>query len=452
MTSSFTRMTRREFLKLAGAGMVGLGLSACGAKASSIKAGPASGARDLKILQQVHFVPAYDEWFDKDFVPRWAQANNATVTVDHMPFADLFPRTVSEVVSQGGHDLIGLATPPAALEADVADLSDLAQELEAKAGAITPFVKNCIYNPKTKKYFAISDHWVILVTHWRKDLWEKAAAGSAPNTWEDLLKTGIKLKSAGAPLGLGLSSELDSTIYLNALLMCYGGSIQDESGRVTINSPQTVQAIKMATDLFNKVCPSEVLGWSASSNNQFMLAGKCSLVLNAVSVLRTAEKNNPEMAANLYLSKIPAGPARQLAPANLVNSYIVPNFSPQIDLAKQFLHDLILDYKTAFQKSELYNMPSFPGLVPDLAQAMQNDPKSTPPGKYAFLAEATQWCTNLGYPGTANAAINDVTDAYIIPRMFALAALGDMKAEDAAAWAEREIKVIFSRWQLKGLI
>ena len=45
-------------------------------------------------------------------------------------------------------------------------------------------------------------------------------------------------------MGVGLSSEDDTAIAMRAILYSFGGSEQDASGGLTLNSRQTVEAVK----------------------------------------------------------------------------------------------------------------------------------------------------------------------------------------------------------------
>jgi multiple sugar transport system substrate-binding protein len=458
---SRVQINRRDFLKMIGIGAATVTLGAgCSGKSnigdkekeSSQKEKENNKPKTLKILQQSHFVPAFDEWFDKTYAKKWGEENGVEVIVEHLPFASLYARAAGEAAAQSGHDIFGFASPPAAFENVTIDLADVVSEVEAKKGSIIPLAKNSCYNPKTKKWFGVADFWAADPLLWRKDLWEEAEAGSKPDTWDDLLRVGAKLKSNGYPLGIGISSDLDSNCGLRALLYSYGASIQDAEGKVVINSPQTIEALKMGGAIFKETMTPEILAWSASSNNTYIASGRGPLVVNAVSGLRTIEKKNADLAKNVLLAPLPAGPAKRLGPQNVLGAYVIWKFSPNIDLAKKFLIDYITNYSTAYQKSESYNLPAFPGTVPDLKQLLANDPVADPKDKYVMLATAQEWSTNIGYPGSSNAAENEVFDAFIIPKMFALVAQEMMEAGEAAKWAESAIKPIFEKWTQRGLV
>jgi hypothetical protein len=46
---------------------------------------------------------------------------------------------------------------------------------------------------------------------------------------------------------------------------------------------------------------------------------------------------------------------------------------------------------------------------------LANDPKANPPDKYRVLADVTDWTTNIGFPGYATAAIDEVVKTFVIP-------------------------------------
>ena len=95
------------------------------------------------------------------------------------------------------------------------------------------------YNPKTKRYFGIADNYVPDPIQYRKSLWFNA--GVAPNTWDNVRKAAATLKKAGHPVGLGMSNELDSNMFLMSLLYCYGASLRTrtEIPRSTARAPST---------------------------------------------------------------------------------------------------------------------------------------------------------------------------------------------------------------------
>jgi multiple sugar transport system substrate-binding protein len=434
-------LTRREFVKAAGIGA----LAAAGVGSGRARA---QGGKTLRIIQWSHFIPAYDKWFDGVFCKQWGEKHGTQVVVDHISIPEINARAAAEVSAQKGHDLFMFLSPPAAYEKQVIDHTEVYQQVEKKWGKVIDLGHKSTFNPKTKKYFAFSDSYVPDPGNYRQDLWSQVGFPNGPDTWDDVRKGGAAIKQkVGNPVGIGLSQELDTNMAMRALLWSFGGSEQDPEGRVVINSPQTIEALKFMRALQKEAQTNEVFTWDPSSNNRAILAGKVSFVANAISVTRTAEKENPEMSKKIQIVPAPKGPVRRIAAEHVMDCYVIWRFADNKEGAKQFLVDYIDAFGEAFKQSEFYNFPCFPKTVPNLAQQIANDPKAAPPDKYKVLANVLDWATNVGYPGYATAAIDEAFNTFVIPTMFAKVARDELKPEDAARAAEQELKRIFDKWK-----
>src|SRR5512141_142608 len=437
-------LTRREFAKLTGAGALATGVGAN----FLFPERAAAQQKTLKIVQWSHFVPGYDKWFDNTYTKAWGEKNNTNVVVDHIAIGEINARAASEVAAKKGHDLFMFLSPPAAYEKQVIDHAEIYQELEKKHGKAIDLAIKSTFNPKTKKYFAFSDSYVPDPGDYRKDLFEKVGFPNGPDTWDDLLKAGKKIKDQfGNPVGIGLSQELDTNMAMRALLWSFGGAEQTPDGKPALKSKQTIEAVKFMRELYKQTETPEVFTWDPSSNNRGILAGKLSLVLNAISVTRTAEKENPEMSKKIQITPALKGPVRRIAAEHVMDCYVIWNFAENKEGAKRFLVDYVDSFADAFKASEFYNFPCFPPTVPNLKEQIANDPKASPPDKYKVLANVLDWATNVGYPGYATAAIDEVFNTFQLPTMFAKVARDEMSPEDAARAAEREIKRIFAKWK-----
>jgi multiple sugar transport system substrate-binding protein len=433
-------LTRRELLKAGGVGAiaaaVGGGVRRAGAQ-----------QKTLKIVQWSHFVPGYDKWFDGVFCKQWGEKNGTQVIVDHIAIGEINARAAAEVSAQRGHDLFMFLSPPAAYENQVIDHSEIYQEVEKKWGKVIDLGHKSTFNPKTKRYFAFSDSYVPDPGNYRQDLWSQVGFPNGPDTWDDLRKGGKAIKDRiGNPVGIGLSQELDTNMAMRALMWSFGASEQDAEGRVIINSPQTIEALEFMRALFKEAETGEVFTWDPSSNNRGMLAGKLSFVANAISVTRTAEKENPDMSKKIQVVPAPRGPVRRMAAEHVMDCYAVWKFAENKEGAKKFLVDYIEAFGEAFKASEFYNFPCFPKTVPDLKQQISNDPKASPPDKYKVLGSVLEWATNVGYPGYATAAVDEAFNTFVIPTMFAKVARDELSPADAARAAETELKRIWGKW------
>src|ERR671918_1051104 len=443
------RITRRDFIKTTAAGTLGTGLGTN--LILPARSHGASARKSLKIIQWVHFVPAFDKWFNEKYVKEWGEKNNTEVTVDNIGIAGLSARAAAEVSAQKGHDLFLFNWPPPFYEEQVVDMRDVYAECEKKHGKPIDLAVKSTYNPKTKKYFGFSPSFTPDPINWRKDLWDDV--GVKPDSWEKILEGGRKIKQKhNIPVGLGLAQEIDTAMAMRTLMYSFGAHEQNASGNLTLNSKNTVEAVKFVKALFQEAMTPEVFTWDASSNNRAMIAGRVSLALNAISITRTAEKDNPDMSGKIQLTKALQGPARAIGLEHVMQCYVAWKFAENIDGAKQFLVDYTSDFRQAFRAGEFYDFPCFPNTVPDLKTLIANDPKAHPPDKYKVLGDVTEWATNVGYPGYANAAIDEIFGTWVINVMFAKAASGAVSPEDALTEADAACRRIFGKWKEKGLV
>jgi multiple sugar transport system substrate-binding protein len=412
----------------------------------------AQGRKKLRILQWNHFVPGYDKWFNNVYIKQWGDKNNTDVIVDNVGVTALNPTAAAEVSAQKGHDLFQFLWPKAVYENDVIDHRPIYEECERRGyGKPVDLAVKSTYNPKTKKYHGFSDSYAPDPINYRKDLWDQI--GMKPDTWDDIRVGGAKIKAkTGIPVGIGLSAEIDTAMAMRAILYSHGGSVQDAEGRLVLNSKQTLEAVKFVKALYTEAMTPEVLAWDASSNNRAMLAGKISIALNAISITREAENKSMDIGEKIWLAKAAKGPVRRMGLEHIMNVYVIWKFAENIEGAKKFLVDYVGAFHDAFVNTEFYNFPCFPKQVPDLKTLISKDAKGKPADKYAVLADSLDWATNVGYPGYANAAIDEVYSTWTVNTMFAQAATGAMSPEDAIKDAEAKCRRVWEKWQEKRLI
>jgi multiple sugar transport system substrate-binding protein len=135
-----------------------------------------------------------------------------------------------------------------------------------------------------------------------------------------------------------------------------------------------------------------------------------------------------------------------------MGSYSIWKFARHKSYAQRFLIDLCTSYKEATIASKLYNFPSFPGAFPfkDIRKAAAADTHK-PNGKYTILTTiAEKYTHNIGYPGTTNAAMDQIFSQYLIPQMFAQVSQGKMSAEDSVSAIDKEVRKIFAQWKGRG--
>ena len=464
---------RRRILQAGGlAGLAVLGVPFLPARAFA-------AGKTLKILQWSHFVPSYDKWFDA-FAKAWGEAHGVQVTVDHINIGDLVTATTSELSANSGHDIIELGPEAAQFTPNVLDMADVNQQAAKQFGDIFPITRRVSYNPVVKTWYAFCHGWTIDCGDYRKSLWDKAGLANGPDTWRQLLDTGEKIrKEQGVQVGIGMSQELDSNMVARSVLWSWGASVQDADDNVILgqgnNRALAIEAVKYMVDLYHRTMTPAIFSWNAASNNQDLIAGKASYIVNSISAYRSAQEAKPDIAKDVFFTGPLAGPkGDRWANVHVLYNYIIPKFAKaREDLAKQFILHLAANYDQAMYQSKLYNSPSFFGTpVPggdrgyaavQGAKTLKNlndawfahDPfklDGEADGKLAPLVPAPDWTTNLGHPGYSNPAVGEVFNTFILPNMMAKAARGDLTPEQAVDEAAKQCESIYAQWRGRGLI
>ena len=433
-------------MRLLGAILITIFLALLPGSASAQDRFPAGTA--ISLLQWKHFVPGYDEWFDR-YIREWGAANNVAVTVDRVNFAELPAALAAEIDAGQGHTIIELPSSPASFVAGLHDLRDINNLAAARHGERHDFCTALSYLPDSDFFYGFVAGYALNHGNYDIELWTQAGYPAGPATYEDLLAGGRAIyESTGIPVGIGISPEIDSEIALREVIWSFGGSVQDEYGAVVFNSPETVAAVKYLAQLQNEAMTAEVFGWTGASNNQALIAGDASFILNPDSAYRSLQKIDQAAAANIGFAPALMGPAGAFGGTHVWVS-VIPGYvsGAELEAAKRFLLDYTASYSDVTFHSELFNLPCHPETVAELDSWLESDPfGSVPADKFAILKTGIERAVNFGYPGYSSPAIAQVYAEHIIPKVIAQVALGEATAEDAVAQAHERIEAIFAAW------
>jgi len=180
-----------------------------------------------------------------------------------------------------------------------------------------------------------------------------------------------------------------------------------------------------------------------------MLARKTSSSINGISLLRLAEKENPETAKKIRLQPPLLGRNGMgiTALPHVTNCSAIWNFAQNLEGAKKFAGDLADSSRTGYEQSRGCNLPIYPKALPDFIVRIEKDPAADPPYKYVELQDALHWTPNLGVPGMANPAYMEIFNSSVVPKMVARMLKGEQTPEDAAASAAAEMQRIVDKWK-----
>ncbi len=436
------RVTRRQFLQAAGGGAAGLaGILATG------KPPAFAQTRELTFLTVASFVPDTDKELKRQF-EEWGAKNNVKVRLDIIAHLQLASKKAAEVQSRSGHDITALG--PGLGDGDLyfdylADLDDVGKEAGAKNGGWL-----------TESDFVFRGKWKLLPwwyppfpMAYRTDVLEKVGE-KVPDTWEDWLRVGKKAKAAGHPSGIAISHTGDSNVTLFSIMWSYGASYVAKDGTtITVNSPQTKEAMEFVKRYYQEAMEPEVLAWDDASNNRCLNAGKCFVIHNPISAYESAKAGKVKIPGSereihevIDHANTPRGPVDR----KTTTGYWcvgVWNFSKNVELAKDFL-------RYHFQPEQQYKwIETGRGFNMSHLVKLNKHPIYDSNPKYRAIPETAKATVAPAYPGPQTAASQLSWDLYVIPDMFAQYVTGKMTAPQAMEWAEKELKEIYAGRRMK---
>ncbi|OLC17053.1 MAG: hypothetical protein AUH29_03440 [Candidatus Rokubacteria bacterium 13_1_40CM_69_27] len=424
-------VNRRGFLRTGGRTLAGLaGILAAGRA-------PASGAaREIAILTAVNYAPASDAKL-AELGKRFSKLTGVNVRIDHIQSVQMPGKLSAELMSKSGHDIVSLEMHyPWLFAPGLADVSDICHDLARKHGDWYSFAKD--HARVRSQWLGIPYLFISFPGSHRIDLFEKVGE-NAPDTWEDLLRAGRKLKKLGHPVGFAISQTTDSVTTLYSILWCHGAKDVAEDGKtITINSRETEAAIDYVMALYTDAMDPAVLSWDNASNNQWLNSGAGSWIHNPISHYVVAKEKQMPVAQLTGFHPSPAGPAGRHT-VGVPRSLGIWKSSKNVEPAREFLRWFFepAQYHEWIMSGDNYNHPVW--------RDMENHPIWNVDPKYGPLKTIAQYSHLYGWPAPPDERIQLITNSYIIPNMFAKVVTNAAKPKEAIRWAETEIKRMFEK-------
>ena len=432
------KVTRRTVLK-SGTALVGgmAGILATG------RAPAFAQGTTVNWIRWNDFVPASDQLLRRELIPEGEKALGIKINLETVNGNDLQPRITAAIQSGAGPDVFMLFNNhPQLYAASLVDMGDLAEAQGKAEGGYYPYCNS--QSNDGKKWVAMP--WTIVggMIAYRKSWFAEVGANEFPDTWEKYHEVGKKLKAKGRPIGQTLGHTFgDAPTFSYPYMWSWGGKEIDESGKVVINSKETVDSVKFMVGFWKDAHDEGGLAWDDTNNNRAFLSQTISATLNGASIyiesLRNPDRYISEKGAKLNTdilhAPLPKGPAGQFS-MHTYFAHAIPNYSKNQKAAKDFLkwvHSKPV-YEKWFISQKGFATP--PTAEWENHKLWGEDPVMTPYKIAGRLARAP------GFAGRSDAKAAEALSKYIITDMYAKACQG-MPPEDAVKWAEAELKKVY---------
>ncbi len=431
------RLTRRQLMH----GTAGLAAGAMGAR---LLGGNPASAQDLKITPEDGATLRVTRWspFVEGDEKQWlantekfTQETGIQVRIDKESWEDIRPKAAVAANVGSGPDIMWVwFDDPHQYPDKLLDVTELADYLGSKYGGWYDGPKS--YATRDGKFVGLPLATIGNAVVYRKSLVKAAGFDEFPKDTAGFLKLCEGLKKNGLGAGFTHGHGVgDGNNYAHWLLWSHGGKMVDEQGNVTINSPETLEAVKYASELYKNFVPGTE-SWLDVNNNRAFLAKQVSLIANGVSVYYAAKKDPAlaEIAADIGSTNFPIGPSGQSAELYQVTSAVIFKYTKYPKAAMRYLQYMFEQPQMDpwIEASSAYCCQTLKAYAAN--KIWTADPVFAP------YAKASETLRTNGYAGPLGPASAGVMADYVLVDMFAEAVTGQRSPEDAIARAEQRAK------------
>jgi multiple sugar transport system substrate-binding protein len=433
-------LTRREILRHAGASAV----LAATAPWWLVRRAHAVRNEKLTVWMPVALAPQVDKLL-KDQC--YAYAKQAGIKESEVQYSQIgtgqwLPKMVAALEAGNPPDVTKYGQGQMALyrsQGHLLEVTDLVKKQQQMAGGFLPVSLNTVMH-QGKAYGVPSSvsPWPLIT---RMDLLN-AAKVDPPKTWDELIEVCKKLqkppKLTGFGMCLGLQTDADHNII--DLIWAHGGKLVEADDKtVALNSPGTVQAVKLIADMFqkHKIIPKGAISWDNQGNNKAYQSRQVIFALNPSSIYAHMAESDKELYDVTGMLPVPAGPAGAIEELTTAE-WLLFKHNPYPELAKglvQYYMDpenlrVVVEegggrwgtpYKSMYD-SDFWKRPAF---------------------QYwrMMLDRGRQFAS----PGTMNAAAGEVLATFVVGRMMHRVLVENWEAEKAVEEAHKKAVEIYAR-------
>jgi multiple sugar transport system substrate-binding protein len=404
--------SRRDFLKATAVGAAGAAIGASWRPRPGV-AKPAQ----ITFLRESSYVKEFDDHFKNVLIPAYQKETGIKVNYEIVAAGgSAVPRLVSIVESKAPVD-VAWVQQEWLYRDGLVDVSDIAEDIGRQQGGWYPEVKNLSVWQGKWKSVPFGNIGQVMV--YRRDWFDAAGFTTFPDTWDEFLEAGTKLKKAGHPYGMSMGhGYADNNSWLLPLLWSYGAEVVAKDGKtIHVDSAETAKAVDYVRKLYKDACLDDCVGWLDIHNNKAFLTSQISCTNNAMSILISAKRDLPAIGKVTDQALNPKGPKgrfHSLVPV----THGVFSHTPDPAAAKHFLRWL-MDAKQVgpwFRSAQMYHAP--------FLHAYDKDPEWDKEPRFRPDLKVLETGRLVNHPAPADHKAGEVVSKWVVIDMFAKACTG----------------------------
>src|SRR6266511_163921 len=332
-------LTRRDVLKQAGA----VAALATTAPWWVVRRAHAARREKLIVWSPVALAPQVDRLMKEQC---YAYARQAGIKENELEYIEIgtgqfLPKMVAALEAGNPPDVTKVGQSQAALyraQGHLLEVTDIVEKMQQVPGGLFPASLNAVMHQGKAYGVPHQVSPVPLVT--RLDILE-AAKVDPPKTWDEFIEVCKKLqkppKLTGFGMCLGLHTDTDGNV-INKIWAHGGKLVEADDKTVSLNSPGTVQAVKLIADMYHKhkIIPKGAISWDNQGNNKAYQSRQVIFVVNASSIYAHLAESDKDLYDVTGMLPAPGGPAGQSDRVGTAEWFLFKH-NPYPEVAKGFV-------------------------------------------------------------------------------------------------------------------
>jgi multiple sugar transport system substrate-binding protein len=335
-------------------------------------------------------------------------------------------------------------------------VDDVAKEMIAKYGTPTPGIQ---YTTQIDGvWYGVPWFTRVGTAYFARKSWFSDAGldpVKATDTLQGLPDTLMKISDPSKQRygwGMSINTSGDGEHFVQVTCQMYGSTLADKTGQiVTLDSPETVNAVTWITDIYTNpkwknMLPPGVNGWTDTGNNEAWLASKIGYTQNGGTLYAQSVQEGKTLQDDTDFLPQPAGPTGLRLMGQDGNEFWIFKGAKNVDASKDFIRYMLdpVAQKATWKYTPGYCTPAYQsGWSDPVIQAIPIDKQVQP------SALATPPFLVPEYPGPATAAAAAVNSQNVYTKMTARVLQG-MKPADSVKQAAQEAVQIYQQYGAKG--
>jgi multiple sugar transport system substrate-binding protein len=435
-------LTRRDVLRQAGT----MAALATTAPWWLVRRAHAARSEKLIVWQPVALAPQVDRLL-KDQC--YAYAKQAGIKEGELQYVDvgtgqLPPKLVAALEAGNPPDVTRAGSALGALyrsQGHLLEVTDIVERMQQVPGGLFDVsLKAVMHQEKAYSVPQSVSPWPLVT---RLDILE-AAKVEPPKTWDEFIEVCQKLQKPPRLMGfgicLGVQNDADNNV-MNVIWSHGGKLVEADDTTVALNSPGTVQAVKLIADMYqkHKIIPKGSISWDNQGNNKAYQSRQVIFVLNPSSIYAYLAQSDKELYDVTGMLPTPAGPAGAIEELT-TGEWLLFKHNPYPELAKGLVQYYMEpeNLRVVIEEGDGRWGPPYKGMY-------ESDFWKRPTFQHwrVMLERGRQFAS----PGTMNAAAGEVLATFVINRMMQAVLVENVAAEQAVEDAHKKVVEIYARYQ-----